>query len=206
LAILARALIEDYPDFYKQWYGVKWYEFNKIKQANRNKLLWKDASVDGLKTGFTGGAGFCLVASAQRNNMRLISVVMGSPSGKIRMDGTESLINWGFHSYSTHQLFPKDQPLAESRIWFGKEKIIPMGLAQNLYVTIPNGQYQNLKAFLVLDEDLKAPIRKGQTYGRVEVTLNNQTLLSQPLVALQDNPEGNLFERGYDHIIKLFET
>lgn len=203
LALLTQTIIEDYPEDYK-WYGQKWMQYGKIKQANRNRLLWRDSSVDGLKTGHTDAAGYCLVASAQRNGMRLISVVMGAPTPTARINDSQALLNWGFRNYSTHQLYAANQPLTQPRIWFGKQKQVELGLPHGLFVTIPNNQYQNLKAFMTIDSDIKAPIAKGKSYGTVEVTLNNQPILIQPLVALQDNPRGNLLERGYDHIIRLF--
>lgn len=203
LAILAQAIIRDFPEDYK-WYGQKWMQFGKIKQANRNRLLWRDPSVDGLKTGHTDAAGYCLVASAQRNGMRLISVVMGAPTSPARINDSQALLNWGFRNYSTHQLYAANQPLVAPRVWFGKQKQIALGLPQGLFVTIPNNQYQNLKAFMSINQSLNAPILKGTSYGTVEVTLNNQPIVTQPLIALQNNPQGNLFERTYDHIIKLF--
>jgi D-alanyl-D-alanine carboxypeptidase (penicillin-binding protein 5/6) len=179
-------------------------EYNNIKQPNRNKLLWRDSSVDGLKTGFTDAAGYCLVASAQRNGMRLISVVMGAPSGNARIDATEALLNWGFRNYSTHQLYAANQPLAQSRVWYGAQKTVSLGLAQPLTVTIPSHQYQNLKALLTVDDNLQAPITKGQAYGKVDVMLNNQLLRTVPVVALADNPRGSVFERAYDKFLLFF--
>lgn len=205
LALLTRALIEDFPEYYP-WYAQKWMEYNKIKQPNRNKLLWRDASVDGLKTGFTDAAGYCLVASAQRNGMRLISVVMGAPSSNARIDATEALLNWGFRHFSTHQLYAANQPLAQSRVWYGSKKTVPLGVAQPLTVTIPSQQYQNLKALLTVNNNLQAPIVKGQSYGKIDVMLNNQLLRSVPVIALANNPRGNIFERTYDKLILFFHN
>ncbi len=204
LAILTRALITQFPDYYKAWYGQKWFEYNNIKQANRNHLLWLDPSVDGLKTGFTDAAGYCLVASAERNGMRLISVVMGAPSPKARLDASQALLNWGFRNYSSHQLYAAGQTLAKPRVWFGKEPYVPMGLERGIHVTIPNGQYPNLKATLTLNNELQAPVVKGKPYGVVQITLNNQPLLSEPVVALTDDPMGGPFTRLKDKAIKMF--
>jgi D-alanyl-D-alanine carboxypeptidase (penicillin-binding protein 5/6) len=204
LAILAQALINDFPTYYKDWYHQKWIDFNNIKQANRNHLLWRDPTVDGLKTGHTSEAGYCLVSSAQRNGMRLISVVMGAPSSKARTDDSLTLLNWGFNSYSTHQLYVAGQPLAEPRVWYGKTRNVALGLAQNLFVTIPRGQYKNLKAYMTVEPQLIAPVAQGKAYGKVEVLLNNQTIASEPLVALQTNPSGNLVERTIDKFILMF--
>lgn len=206
LAILTRALITQFPDYYKSWYGQKNFEYNNIKQANRNRLLWLDPSVDGLKTGFTDRAGYCLVASAERNGMRLISVVMGTPSPKARTDASEALLNWGFRNYSSHQLYAANQPLAKPRVWFGKEPYVPMGLERGIHVTIPNGQYPNLKATLTLNNELNAPVIKGKAYGVVQVTLNNQPLLSVPVVALADDPVGGPISRLKDKAIKMFRN
>lgn len=205
LAILAQAIINNYPEDYK-WYSQKSMEYNNIKQANRNRLLWRDPSVDGLKTGFTDDAGYCLVASAKRNGMRLISVIMGAPSPNSRTDSTEALLNWGFRNYSTHQLYAANQTLAEPRVWFGTNKFSPLGLPEGLSVTIPNGQYKNLKAFLTLNDHLVAPVVKGQPYGTVNITINNQPLTSQKVVALQNNPRGTTFERLRDRVILLFRS
>ncbi len=204
LAILTQALITQFPDYYKAWYSQKWFEYNNIKQANRNRLLWLDPSVDGLKTGFTDGAGYCLAASAERNGMRLISVVMGASSPKARLDASEALLNWGFRNYSSHQLYAPGQTLAKPRVWFGKTPYVSMGLERGIHVTIPNGQYPNLKATLTLNNELQAPVIKGKSYGVVQVTINNQPLLSVPVVALTDDPVGGPFTRLKDKVIKMF--
>lgn len=204
LAILARALINNFPDYYKAWYSQKFFEYNKIKQPNRNRLLWQDPSVDGIKTGHTAAAGYCLVSSAQRNGMRLISVVMGATSSTARVNDSKALLNWGFRNYSSHQLFAAGQPLAKPRVWFGAARYVPVGIPNGLFVTIPNNQYQNLKATLTLNDYLEAPVTKGQQYGSVEVTLNNQLLFKAPVVALQDDPVGGIVNRSMDHLAKLF--
>lgn len=204
LALLAQALVVDFPDYYKSWYGQKSFEYNKIKQNNRNQLLWKDPSVDGMKTGHTDAAGYCLVASAERNGMRLISVVMGAPSPKARTDATETLLNWGFRNFSSHQLYAANQPLVTPRVWFGEYPTVPLGLPNGLHVTIPNGQYKNLKAFLTIQPNLQAPIKKGKPYGKIEVALDNQPLFSQDVVALQDNPKGGMMRRLMDRAALMF--
>lgn len=204
LAVLARALIAQFPDYYKAWYAQKWFEYNKIKQPNRNRLLWQDSSVDGIKTGHTDAAGYCLMASAQRNNMRLISVVMGSSSSINRVKATQALLNWGFRNFSSHQLYPANQALAQARIWFGTHKTVPLGLTQGLYVVVPNGQYKNLKAYLTMNSEAQAPVQKGQQFGNIQVTLNDQPLMTVPVVALENNPRGNVLERVTDHIMLMF--
>lgn len=205
LAILARALITQFPEYYKAWYGQKWIDFNHIKQANRNRLLWQDPSVDGLKTGHTDEAGYCLVASAERNRMRLISVVMGAPTSSSRTSDSEALLNWGFRSYTTHELFAANQTLAKPRVWFGKKDEVPLGIPSGLYITIPKGQYPNLKAFLTLDKNyIEAPISKGQKIGNIDVMLNNKPFLKEPVVALQSNPRGGAVDRFKDRVILFF--
>lgn len=206
LTILAHALITDFPTYYKEWYHQKWIDFNNIKQANRNQLLWRDPSVDGLKTGYTEQAGYCLIASADRNNMRLISVVMDAPSSKARVSDSLTLLNWGYNSFSTHQLYVAGQPLAQPRVWYGKNRDVTLGLAQNLFVTIPRGQYKNLKAYMKVEPHLTAPVQQGKSYGQVEVLLNDQPIVTAPLVALQNNPAGNIVERTMDKVIRMFHN
>jgi D-alanyl-D-alanine carboxypeptidase (penicillin-binding protein 5/6) len=204
LSILARAIIYHYPEDYK-WYSQKWMSYNNIKQPNRNLLLFRDPTVDGLKTGHTDEAGYCLVASAKRNNnMRLIAVVMGSASMKQRATDAGILLNYGFRFFETHQLYAANTVLSKQRVWFGAEKETEFGLAQNLYVTIPIGQYDKLKATLSINPKIKAPVVKEQAYGQAQVVLNNQVIATQPLVALTDNPLGGFFSRLMDYISSWF--
>jgi D-alanyl-D-alanine carboxypeptidase (penicillin-binding protein 5/6) len=203
LAILTRALISNFPDYYNQWFHQKWFTYNNIRQPNRNHLLWRDPSVDGLKTGFTNDAGYCLVASALRNNMRLISVVMNSPSNRERTSDSQALLNWGFRSFETHKLYAANQPLVEPRVWMGSKKLASLGVTKDIYVIIPAGQYPNLKVSLTLNKNLEAPVFKGKAYGTVDIVLKGQPLLSTPLVALQDNLRGNIFYRTRDHFINF---
>lgn len=200
LAILARAIIYDYPDDYK-WYNQKWMTYNNIKQPNRNLLLWRDPSVDGLKTGHTDDAGFCLVASANRNNMRLIAIVLGEPSMKQRATDVQALLNYGYHFFETHLLYNKDKPIANLPTWYGKNKETPLGLTRNMYVTVPTGQYKKITTQIVSDKPLEAPITKGQPYSLIQVALNDQIVASQPLVALADNPKANIISRSLDRLI-----
>jgi D-alanyl-D-alanine carboxypeptidase (penicillin-binding protein 5/6) len=203
LALLARSIITHFP----QYYGLfkqKWVLWNNIKQPNRNRLLWRDATVDGLKTGHTQDAGFCLVASAKRNNMRLIAVVMGAPSDTQRANSAQALLNWGFRFFESHKLFDSAKPLSTPRVWMGKNEMVPMGLARDLYVTIPYGSYAQLKAVLNINPNLKAPIYKGQTYGNVSVTLGDKTVSTTPVIALQDDPDGGVWTRFTDRIAYFF--
>ncbi len=203
LAILARALIKDFPNDYT-WYKQKWFTYNKIKQPNRNRLLWWDTSIDGLKTGHTKDAGYCLIASAKRHGMRLISVVMGTPTDNARAADSQKLLNYGFRFYETHKLYAANTELAAPRIWKGADKHVAMGLAQDLYVTIPAGSYNKLKASVTLQDNLQAPILKGQAYGKVEVNLDDKPYVTLPLVALQDDPKGGIFRRMIDSVSLTF--
>lgn len=204
LALLTRAIINDFPEDYK-WYQQKWIRFNGIKQPNRNRLLWRDPTVDGLKTGHTQAAGYCLVGSAKRDSMRLISVVMGAPTDSARMNDTQALLNWGFRFFESHELFKAKQPVITPRIWFGKNKTTELGVSRPVYITIPAGQYKKLKANMALPKHLKAPIVKGKVYGRVTISLHGKTIAQAPLIALQNDPEGGLSSRLMDRVILLFK-
>lgn len=205
LAKLTRAIIYDYPNDY-QWYSQKWMMYNQIKQPNRNLLLWRDPSVDGLKTGHTEEAGYCLVASAKRNETRLIAIVLGSPSMKQRASDVQALLNYGYSFFETHKMYDKNKPITELKTWFGKQKQTALGVTQDLYVTAPVGQYQKLKASVFLNKPLHAPIVKGQSYGEVRVFLNNQVIAAQPLVALENNPKAGFFSRSMDRISLMFNN
>jgi D-alanyl-D-alanine carboxypeptidase (penicillin-binding protein 5/6) len=199
LAVLATHIIRDYPDHYP-WYSDKEYTFNGIRQPNRNRLLWTDPSVDGIKTGHTAEAGFCLTASAKKDNMRLVAVVLGANSDSGRSENTEKLLTYGFRFYETAKLYEAGKDLASPRVWQGEAKTVPVGLAQDFYITHPRGQYDKLQASLELSDTLKAPITKGQQLGRVKVMLNGEEIASAPLIALQDNPKGGLWTRMTDSI------
>jgi len=204
LAILTRNIINQFPEYYG-WYKDKWITHNGIKQPNRNRLLWRNPFVDGLKTGHTAAAGFCLIASAKNKDMRLISVVMGTPSDNARARSSQALLNWGFRYYKNFKLFNANKILANPRVWFGSNKHVGMGLANELFVTIPKGQYNNLKAILQLPPKLRAPILKNQAYGTVMVTLNGNKIASAPIIALNDDNRGGLWTRFSDHIILFFK-
>lgn len=203
LALLTRAIIERFPEDYS-WYKQKWITYNGIKQPNRNRLLWRDNSVDGLKTGHTNAAGYCLISSANRDGMRLISVVMGTPTDAARANDSQALLNWGFRFYQTHKLYKAKTALAMPRVYFAESKSTPLGLDKPLYVTIPTGTYAKLHPSVHIDKQLKAPIQAGQPYGSLTITLNKKVVAQAPLVALQNNPKGGFFSRTWDHILLLF--
>ncbi|MCW8956432.1 MAG: D-alanyl-D-alanine carboxypeptidase [Gammaproteobacteria bacterium] len=204
IATLAKAIITEFPEHYKL-YAQKEYTFNEIRQYNRNKLLWRDKSVDGLKTGHTESAGFCLVASAQRKDMRLLSVVLGTKSEKARADVSQSLLSYGFRFYESNKLYGAGESLNETRVWLGEQENLSLGLMEDLHVTIPRGHYKHLDAVMDVNKDISAPVKKGQQMGTVRVMLNGEEILTKPLVALQTIEEGSFWQRTRDHIIQLFQ-
>jgi D-alanyl-D-alanine carboxypeptidase (penicillin-binding protein 5/6) len=197
VALMSRAVIHDYPEEYKI-YAIKEFEWNGIKQHNRNTLLWRDASVDGIKTGHTSAAGFCLATSAKRGDQRLIAVVMGAPSEKMRADDNQALLNYGFRFFETHKLYAANRPLATPELWKGEVTNVPLGVAEDVLVTFPRGRYADLKASLDMPARLVAPISKGKQIGTLKVQLDDKTLLERPLIALADGPEGGFFKRLSD--------
>ncbi|WP_404357600.1 D-alanyl-D-alanine carboxypeptidase family protein [Methylotuvimicrobium sp. KM1] len=202
LAILTRALIREFPDYYA-WFSEKEYTYNKITQRNRNKLLWRDPSVDGVKTGHTEAAGFCLVASAVRDGMRLISVVMGTKSERARANENQSLLNYGYRFYETHRLYKGNEALTETRIWKGTDKNLALGLAEDLYVTIPRRHYEDLKAVINVEQNIIAPVNQGDNLGTVSVTLADEPLIEKKLIALTSVEKGNLMRKLYDTVLML---
>ncbi len=203
ISLMSIATIRDFPEHYPI-YAVKEFTHNKIKQYNRNKLLWSDSSVDGIKTGHTDSAGYCLVASAKRNNMRLISVVMGTKTKEARAVVSQALLDYGFQYFETHRLYKAGDTLNSSRVWMGDKEQLAQGLAQDLYVTIPRRQYKKLKASITLNPSLEAPIQKGQQIGKVIVTLDGDPYAEAPLVALHDVASGGLWQRIKDSILRRF--
>lgn len=197
LAILGRALINDFPEHY-HWYKQKWFTYNGIRQPNRNRLLWRNNDVDGIKTGHTNEAGYCLVSSAKRNNMRLLAVVLGSPSESSRADDSERLLNYGFRFFETHELYKPKQAITELPIYKGKSKMLAVGLHENQFITVPTGQYQKLNISTTIPNHLKAPIREGDQVGELIIKFDENHLTSAPLYALQTVEEGGLFTRMKD--------
>ncbi len=204
LAILTRALIKEFPDYYR-WFSQKEFTFNNIVQHNRNQLLSRDETVDGVKTGFTDAAGYCLVASALRNNMRLISVVMGASSPNARANENQNLLNYGFRFFEAHKLYQGKTSLAEARIWQGDTKNVQLGLAEDLYVTIPRRRYNDLKAAITIDKKITAPVKEGAKLGTVNVTLKDEVVASKDLIALKSVEQGNFIQRIYDSAMMLLE-
>lgn len=204
MALLASALIHEFPEYYR-WYSERSFTYNNIRQSNRNLLLFRDDSVDGLKTGHTKAAGYCLVASALRNDMRLISVIMGTSSERARAQESEKLLNYGFRFYETHQLYSQHEPLSTMRVWKGEAEQLPLGLAEDLFVTVPRGQYGDLKASMRVDKAITAPIEQDQPLGAVEIRLGDALLAERPLIALQGVGKGGLWQQLKDHVLLMFQ-
>ncbi|WP_296933709.1 D-alanyl-D-alanine carboxypeptidase family protein [uncultured Marinobacter sp.] len=202
LAMLAQAIINDYPENYPL-YAEKHFTYNNIRQPNRNSLLWRDDSVDGLKTGHTEEAGYCLVASAKRNDTRFIAVVMGTSSSEARAQEIQKMLNYGFRYYESERLFRSGQELIEARVWGGQADQLSVGMTEDVYVTIPRGSRNDLESTVDLDSVIKAPINVGDELGRVKVSYNGEVLVDQPVLALTEVPEGGFFKRIWD-AIKLF--
>ena len=202
MAILAQHIIKESSKYYPI-YSEKEFTFNGIKQGNRNALLYTDPSVDGLKTGHTDAAGYCLVASSKRGPMRLIGVVMGTKSMQERASQTRAILNWGFSNFENTTLRTAAQSLATTPVWFGKQSSVSVGLAENMAVTLPRGQGANVKTQLVVNPSINAPIQKGQVIGKLVATLDGKMLTEKPLVALEAVEEAGFFARMMDHI-KIF--
>ncbi len=203
IARLTQAVIREFPESYRH-YKEREYTFNKIRQFNRNRLLWRDETVDGVKTGHTESAGFCLVASAERDDMRLISVVLGADSDKARTQSSQSLLNYGFRFYETHKLYRADEALKTARIWYGEQEQVSLGVGKDIYITIPRGRYRDLDASMEIDREISAPIARGQQLGQVNIKLDDELMLSEDIVAMQNVAEGSLFVRAMDSVKLMF--
>jgi D-alanyl-D-alanine carboxypeptidase (penicillin-binding protein 5/6) len=198
-AILARAIIREFPEYYS-WYSEREYTYNSITQHNRNALLWRDAGVDGLKTGYTDAAGYCLVSSAERSGMRLIAVVMGMPTARARTAASEALLDYGFGYFETHKLYTRGEQVAKTRVWKGTPSSVALGLSDDLYVTIPRGRYPDLAATMELEKTLVAPVGEAAPVGEVQVLLSGRSLAVLPLVSLHEVPTAGFWTRYMDEI------
>jgi D-alanyl-D-alanine carboxypeptidase (penicillin-binding protein 5/6) len=204
IAILASAIIREFPHFY-QFYSEREFTFNDITQRNRNQMLWRDPTVDGMKTGMTDAAGYCLVASAQREGMRLISVVLGTSSAKARADATQGLLNWGFRFYESHRLYAAGQPVTTARLWMGELDTLDLGLSEDLWVTVPRGRYDMMEASMELESPLFAPLAPEDAVGRVRVSLDGRMLADRALHPLANSPEGGVLRRAMHSVLLWFE-
>lgn len=205
MAVLAQHIIKDSSKYYPI-YSEKEFTFNGIKQGNRNALLYTDPSVDGLKTGHTEEAGYCLTTSSKRGPMRLISVIFGTPSMNERASQTRTLLAWGFANFETANVQPANQVLAKAKVWFGKEDDVQIGLAENFNVTMPKGQADKIKTQLVVQPKLNAPLAKGQVVGKLVASLDGKVIAEKPLVALKPVEETGFFARMIDHIKMFFSN
>ena len=205
IALMGRALIHDYPLTYA-YNKIKALTVNGITQPNRNLLLWRDASLDGIKTGHTAEAGYCIVNSAQRGDQRLISVVMGGSSERQRAAASLALLNWGFRFYQTIRLYTPAQTVTTQHIWKGLRDQLSLGVAQPVFVSVPQGRQDDLKVNMNIPRVLTAPITKGQTIGTLNVMFEGRRVAQAPLVAQQDVPEGGFFKQLWDNALLWWET
>ena len=202
LAVLTRAVIKEFPDYYR-WDSEKEFTYNKITQKNRNTLLWRDESVDGVKTGHTEEAGYCLIASAKREDMRLVSVVLGTKSKSARANESQTLLNYGFRFFETHKLYDANTELTTGRVWKGASETVSLGLVEDLYVTISRRHYKEMKASTNVDVKIMAPVEQGDQLGTVNVTLRGAAVSSKPLIALNAVAKGSFLQRAYDSGLML---
>jgi len=205
LSLLAAALIRDFPGEYDRLYKVKEYTYNKIKQMNRNRLLWIDPAVDGMKTGHTNSAGYCLTASAKHGDMRLISVLTGAPSENARIIDSQKLLNYGFMFYETRLLYKQGQTISRLKVWKGEQNVLEATVAENLYATLPKGKYDKLSAQVTSKQPLIAPISAGQQVGSLQLSLDGKPLAQYPLVAAKEIPVAGIFGRLWDSLKLMFQ-
>jgi D-alanyl-D-alanine carboxypeptidase (penicillin-binding protein 5/6) len=203
IAILTRALIQDFPDQYAR-YSVRSFKYNNIEQQNRNRLLLTDSSVDGVKTGHTETAGYCLVSSAKRNDTRLIGVVLGAQKEKERFQASQALLNYGFSFFESRKLYDANTPIVTTRIWKGQENELPLGVTYPLYVTVPKGQASQVSTTTTVQPKIIAPAQKDQPFGDIVIKLGDQEVSKTPLVALREVPESGWFGRMIDSILMFF--
>ena len=205
VALLGQALVRNFPDLY-HIYSEKEFTYSDIKQHNRNTLLWRDPTVDGFKTGHTESAGYCLATTSSRNGMRLINVVMGTESEKARADETQKMLNYGFRFYETHKLYPAGQQQAVAEVWKGDAEEVPLGLSDDLFITIPKGSYEQLQAGVDIPGQLEAPINKNQVLGQLTITLEDTVVAERPMVALETVQQGGWWTRMMDGMGLWFKS
>ena len=200
LGILATNLIRDFPQEYATYYSTREFRYNNISQPNRNRLLWLDPSVDGMKTGFTRAAGFCLISSAKRGDRRLLSIVLGADSDRARMNESLKLLNFGFQSFDAVRLYAKNQEISHLRVWKGKRSTVKAGFAEDFVLSIPKGQAQRIRAQLASEQPLIAPVTAGQVIGTLKVSLDDEPFGNFPVVALDAVPAAGIFKRSIDTV------
>lgn len=200
LALLATALIHDFPEEYKRLYSVKEYRYNNITQPNRNRLLWLDPNVDGMKTGHTESAGYCLISSAKRDQTRRIAVVLGAPSDAARATESQKLLNYSFQFFDSILVYKQGQNINQLKVWKGAENQVESTVGSDLYLTLPKGEYANIKAAISSIQPLIAPIKKGQNIGTIKFVLNGKVIDQRPLVAAKTVETAGLIGRAWDSI------
>jgi len=205
IARLVRVIIAEFPNHYSR-YAIKSFTYNDITQHNRNRLLWQDESVDGVKTGHTSSAGYCLVSSAARGDTRLIAVVLGAETEPERFSSSQTLLNYGFRFFETHKLYDALDPLREEQIWKGEVDRLALGPAEDLYVTIPKGRYDDMTAALSINAPIEAPARRGMAFGSVIVTLDDDLIANAPLVALRNVEPAGIVGRSVDQLVLMFRS
>jgi len=198
LALLAAALIRDYPEQYARYYAMKEFRHNDITQMNRNRLLWLDPSVDGVKTGFTEAAGYCLIASSERNGRRLVSVLLGADSEAARARESQKLLNWGYQVFDGVRLYESGQPVKAIHVWKGAQEAVRAGFERGLVVTVPKGEAKLLAAELLTHPPVLAPVQKGDKVGVLRVALDGRPLGEYPVVALESVPQAGILGRAWD--------
>lgn len=204
VAVLAQAIIQEFPEYYG-FYSEREFTYNGIRQHNRNSLLWRDQSVDGLKTGHTDAAGYCLVTSAERDGMRLVSVVLGTSSPEARAEASQALLGYGFRFFETHRLYASGEEIETARVWKGEPQMASLGLTEDLYVTIPRGQYDSLSAVMDLSTELVAPLTSDTAVGAVRVTLAGEPVSDVPLVVLDEVAQAGFLARVKDEITRWLQ-
>ena len=204
LSLLATALITDFPDQYKRLYSVKEYTYNKITQPNRNRLLWLDPTVDGMKTGHTDSAGFCLISSAKRGEHRLISVVLGAANDNARATESQKLLNYGYQFFDTHMVYKAGTAITMQKVWKGSDSKVAVTTFHDLYVTLPKGDYARVKANVIAQKSLMAPIAKGQQVATVQFTIDGKVVDEQKLLAAKEVKVAGIFGRLWDSLMMMF--
>jgi D-alanyl-D-alanine carboxypeptidase (penicillin-binding protein 5/6) len=204
LSLIATAIIRDYPEFHPL-YSIKEYRYNNITQPNRNRLLWSDTSVDGMKTGHTDSAGYCLIASAHRGPRRLLSVVLGANSDALRAAESQRLLNYGFQFYDSAKLYNHDQTVTSLKVWKGSQGLIKAGFTRDLYLSFPRGRSADLKTTLTTRQPLLAPLSRGQNIGTLKISLDNKEIAQFPIVALENVGVANFIGRIWDSMMLKFK-
>lgn len=199
LTRIAAALIRDFPDYYR-WFSLRQFSFKDLLLHNSNHLLGRDSAVDGMKTGYTANAGWCLIASGAQRETRLIAAVLGAPTDRWRVEGAKRLLDYGFLNFETHLVYAANRPATQARIWFGDAAVVPLGVPQNLYVTLPRGTYARLRARLAIEQMLYAPVRYGQRLGMLTLQLDDKVYAEYPLIALKEVSAGGVMQRVIDKL------